>query len=612
MSKLNHENPKKSGFNLPYLLKMHRAILTKDEKKKFLFLTIFFLISSIFDIVGIGAIGSFLVIMMNPAIIFSMPILSRFLPNNLATHQALILLGSIVLLAFIIKTILSCIVQKQMISYCFQVGARIRVELMQRYLYAPYSYFVTHHSSDMINKILSHASTYSSLSLVSFMTMLVHSIFVMAITTFLFIFHPGVTAILITLFACMFIVHMLMVRGTLYEIGQNLSSSGTQIVKSIQEAFSGLKEVRILSKEQFFLDKVEKASVIHADSHGYISIYQKLPFYLLESIMFVFIISLCLGELSLGVNVQSIIALCGVLVTAGIRLLPSLYQIVSSLVTIQGNQYTLETIYQSLFCSYSEFKNELPWPRNTSIAKHTTKDFSVIQFDHVSYSYPDMQLQALSNINLSIKKGQSIGIVGASGAGKSTLIDLLLGLLTPVSGKILIDGQPITEKKLWVDRFAYIPQAIYLLDATVTQNIVFGEPEINETRLKRAVQMAQLDEVIANLPQGMNTNIGENGVKLSGGQRQRIALARAFYHEREIIVMDEATAALDNDTEYEVVESIKRLHQLKTIVTIAHRYTTVAHCDIIYRLHQGKLVDSGSYYDVIVKPQQLANAHAVV
>lgn len=590
-------------FDIRYLCRMHLAILNRKEKKHFLLLSFLFLFTSVFDIVGISAIGSFLVIMMDPSILHQLPIISSIFPKSWSTSQTLILLGSLILVLFLLKTAMSCIVQKKLITYCFEVGARIRIQLMEQYMYAPYSYFVSSHTSEMINRILNYASSYSSVSLVSFMLMLVHSTFVLAIISFLLIFNPLVTVLLIVMFGSMLALHLIIFRDKLYHTGQTCNSTNQQIMQSVQEGISGLKEVRILSKENFFLERIRKASLLNAEAYGFILVFQKLPFYFLESVMFVFIIGLCIGELSLGVKVQAIIALCGMIATAGIRLLPSLYQIAVAIVSTQSNQHTLEIIYDNLFNFDASFNNELPWPKQRNIPKDKfmPPDFSTIQFENVSYRYPGSEKFVLDNISLTIQRGHSIGIIGPSGAGKSTLIDLLLGLLVPTKGRIVMDGQPLTDPKAWVDRFAYIPQIIHLLDASIKENIVFGDPTsaIDVNRLERALQMAQLQDVVANLPDGVDTIIGENGIKLSGGQRQRIALARSFYHEREIIVMDEATAALDNETEHEVVEAIKSLRQIKTLIIIAHRYTTVEHCDIIYRLHQGSIADCGSFKQVI-------------
>ena len=592
-------------LNLRKLFSMNRAILTRAEKRHFFFLSFLFLVVSAFDIVGISAIGYFLMIMMKPSILYHLPVINAIFPKTEPVSHTLILLGMIILVAFLLKTILSCLVQKKLISYCYKIGTRIRIQLMERYLYAPYSYFVSGNTSDMITHILSYTSNYSSANLVSFIIMLVHSIFILILLVFLLVSRPLVTLFLILMFFCVFVIHLVLVKNNLYEAGRKVNLTGRQIVQGVQEALFGLKEVRVLSKEELFLERVREASLINGDANSLILIFQKIPLYFLESVMFIFILSLCLVQLSLGVKVESILALCGVLVTVGIRLLPSLYQISTAIVNIQSSQHSLEEIYYSLFKSNAAFNKESLWPKKTSPISTENKlnDFSVIQFENVSYQYPQTQKYALSSITMTIKRGQSVGIIGVSGAGKSTLIDLLLGLFVPTEGRILLDGNPLPDQGTWVNRFAYIPQTIYLFDATIKQNIAFGVNEslVDQERFQRALKVAQLEEVIKNLPQGVDTIIGENGIKLSGGQRQRIALARAFYHEREIIVMDEATAALDNETEREVVEAIKRLRHTKTLVIIAHRYTTIEHCDVIYRLDQGKIVDSGSYKKVIDK-----------
>jgi len=596
-------------------LQMHRAILTRTEKKRFLILSIFFLFTSIFDIAGIGAIGSFLIIMMKPAMLQSVPIIKDFFPKTGSAIHVLTLLGGMILATFFVKTIFSCIVQKKLITYCFTVGARIRVKLMEQYLYAPYSYFVMHHTSDMITRILSYAHNYSAINLVYLMTMLVHSFFVLAIIAFLWILHPILTLVLIIMFSCMLASYIFLLKTKLNEAGERVNQSNQCIVQSVQEGLLGIKEVRVLAKENFFLDRLKSASEFNAESNGFISVYQKLPLYFLESGMFVVIIMLCLGGLGLGVDIQIIISLCGTLVAAGIRLLPSLYQMAIALINIQSNQHTLETIYQNIFDFNAGVHQESLWPKKIEkiAEKNTGHYFSKIEFDDVSYQYGNAEKRAIDSLSFTIKKGQSIGIIGPSGAGKSTLADLMLGLLRPSNGNILMDGMPNIEPAIWIKKFAYIPQDIYLLDATIKQNIVFGESEalIDTIRLQKAIQMAQLEEVIANLPHGVNSWVGENGIKLSGGQRQRIALARAFYYEREIIVMDEATAALDNETEQEVVKAIKELHQIKTLIIIAHRYTTVQHCDIIFRLEKGRMVETGTFDDVIRKKQLFSSLSSV-
>jgi len=228
-------------------------------------------------------------------------------------------------------------------------------------------------------------------------------------------------------------------------------------------------------------------------------------------------------------------------------------------------------------------------------------NFSNICLNNVYYKYPNTTHGALENVSIKIIKGQSIGLIGQSGAGKSTLVNVILGFLEPQQGQLLADGNLIPNLRMWLNNFAYIPQSIFLLDDTLRRNVAMGieDKDIDEIQVWNAIKMAQLTEMIHQLPNGLDTLIGENGVRLSGGQRQRVALARAFYHERDIIIMDEATSSLDHETEKEVIHTIKRLKGNKTLIVIAHRLTTVEHCDVLFRLEAGRITAVGSYQEVI-------------
>ncbi|HEY9302545.1 MAG TPA: ATP-binding cassette domain-containing protein, partial [Phormidium sp.] len=225
-----------------------------------------------------------------------------------------------------------------------------------------------------------------------------------------------------------------------------------------------------------------------------------------------------------------------------------------------------------------------------------------IKLDNVLYRYSEKIDPAINNISLEINQGESIAFIGKSGAGKTTLVDIILGVLTPQSGDITVNGVSIYNSlRTWQDVVGYIPQSIFLLDETIEQNIAFGVPksQIDHERLQQSIAAAQLEEVISQLPQGIHTRVGEHGVMLSGGQRQRIGIARALYHEREVLVLDEATSALDNETEQKVSEAIRALSGKKTVIIIAHRLSTVEHCDRVYLLEQGQVVRSGKYGEVV-------------
>jgi len=228
--------------------------------------------------------------------------------------------------------------------------------------------------------------------------------------------------------------------------------------------------------------------------------------------------------------------------------------------------------------------------------------FDLLTIDNISFRYPMAEHDALSQLVIEIHAGESIGLIGSSGSGKTTLVDTLLGLMEPQQGKITFNGKPLMESlTIWRSHVAYLPQQVFLIDNTLRRNIALGivDEEIDEHRLMSALDKARLLELVEQLPEGIDTLLGEKGVRLSGGQRQRVALARAFYHERDVLVMDEATSALDNETEQEIVEEIQRLKGKKTMIVIAHRLTTVQHCDRIYKMEKGKIVASGTPQEIL-------------
>ena len=271
---------------------------------------------------------------------------------------------------------------------------------------------------------------------------------------------------------------------------------------------------------------------------------------------------------------------------------------------LRNNKPTLDRIYLDLKeLETPESQQYLGMSKKTNADKHTQIFADQIVIDKLNYSYPQSSTNSLIDVSLTIKKGESIALIGKSGAGKTTLVDIFLGLLIPQSGDIQVDGVSVySDLRAWQNLIGYIPQSIFLMDDTIERNIAFGIPDenIDKQKLDNAIKSAQLAELIEQLPEGVQTFVGENGVRLSGGQRQRIGIARALYHESEILVLDEATSALDNETESLISEALKELGRTKTMIVIAHRLTTVEHCDRIYEMSNGKIVRCGSYQEIVI------------
>jgi ABC-type bacteriocin/lantibiotic exporter with double-glycine peptidase domain len=315
-------------------------------------------------------------------------------------------------------------------------------------------------------------------------------------------------------------------------------------------------------------------------------------------------------------SIGGIMAIFGI---ASIRLIPAVNSLVQAIAQVRNFSYVVDRLYldlKEIEQQQQEIDDSLATSNIKNLASKSSNQ-SVMPFSHklslqnIIYRYPEVSTNAINNISFDIYKGQSIGLIGKSGSGKTTLVDIILGLLYPKSGDIQVDDVSIYQNlRAWQNLIGYIPQSIFLTDETIEKNIAFGTPDhlIDQAKLEKAIKSAQLEELIQELPQGLKTEVGERGVRLSGGQRQRVGIARALYHEREILVLDEATSALDNETEQLVNESIKSLSGTKTMIIIAHRLSTVEHCDRLYLLGQGKILKSGTYQEVVVNPEITDNS----
>ena len=321
-----------------------------------------------------------------------------------------------------------------------------------------------------------------------------------------------------------------------------------------------------------------------------------VPRYFLELIMIVFIVVIVVIYSFQEKELELVVPILTMFSIAAIRLFPTVNQIVGGISHIRFGRPVVALLYKDL--KDADLNNF----NYTTTIKNEASKFESIELRNVSYTYPSRDLKVINDLSIKIKKGDSVGIIGPSGSGKTTLLDILLGLIEVDKGSVLFNGGDLNiHLQDWKSHVAYIPQNIFIIDDTIARNVALGVPDdkIDFNMLDNAINQSKLAELLNQMPDGLNTILGEDGVQLSGGQRQRVALARAFYHNRDILVMDEATSALDNETESEIVEEIKSLKGNKTLIVIAHRLSTVKHCDYIYKIEKGKITKSGNYQSVI-------------
>ena len=571
-----------------------------------------FLFSSALEVVGIGALAPFVSLAGKPESIHQYSWLSELYQSSGVANEAqfIALLGLLAMLLFCGKTFVSWLTQVSIFKYSCNQQRLLVDELIGRYITAPYPYHLKRSSSYIIDSIIEVSSKFnfilqSALSSVA-NVLLVISLFALLCYT------SGMTMIvlLIVLLPALWLINSF--KQKLKDWGSQARDSRANLIKIINHALGGIKETKVIGCEDYFRQQAMVETKILAKTGSNFFSFTIVPRFLIEAVMIISTVSIISYFLFIGRDIQGIHSILGVYALASIRLLPAFSQTVGGINVIRNSSHTIEQIYSDT----KELKrDEINRRRSLNLASVeqnvdlVSQDSSCLQFEqylsleNIAYSYPNQSQLAIENLSLKIKRGESIALVGKSGAGKTTLVDIILALLIPHQGDIKVDGVSIYNNlRSWQNLVGYIPQTIFLADDTVKNNIAYGVPDkkIDEIRLRKAIEAAQLSDVIANLPQGVNTEVGERGVMLSGGQRQRVGIARALYHERKILILDEATSALDNETESSISEAIAALSGQKTLIIIAHRLTTVAHCDRIYELSQGRIVRSGTYKEVIL------------
>lgn len=580
-------------------IKQFFYLLDSQAKKAIPFLIISFFLSSMLDVVGIGLIGIFLTLLIDPTyLIHKIPAVQFVLPN-FGGNKIIVICGVLIICAIAMKSFAVIAIQKKMVYFAQTFSLRLKMRLMTAYQYAPYIYHLQKNSDYLISRVQTNIDGLVNNMLMASLTLISNTLMTFFILAFLLMIHPISTTILLAMFICVGVGYDLLIKKNLSAMGKIIAESGGGIYKSIRHALHGLTEVRVLGREKYFSEKLQNKHRVNLAANAVINRQQLIPRYLIENMIAIFTIAVSVVGVALGYNAATILSLVAMFAVAGARLLPTVTQVMMSVNQIRVG-------YPHLSLVYNEFKDVEQLEKNsfqTKLISNKGKklSFSQIQLKNVCYKYPQATIPSLTNIDMIIAKGQSIGLIGHSGAGKSTLVNVLMGFLEPKAGQLLVDGQEIKQLRSWLNNFAYIPQSIFLLDDTLRHNIAFGieEEKIDNNRVWDAINRAQLAEVVNNLSEGVDTPIGENGIRLSGGQRQRVSLARAFYNERDIIVMDEATSSLDNETEKEIINTIKRLKGKKTLIVIAHRLSTVKHCDVLYRLEQGSISKVGTFQEVV-------------
>ncbi len=554
-------------------------------------LFVIILLSSFFDLAGIALIGQYFTMLLDPENINNNYLLSSISQNNY--ESSIINYGIILVIIFLLRSIIGLMINKFILSFSWNNQVKIQTYLLNAYQKLNYEDYINKNSSEYIQRIQHLVPQFSEGVLLPTLRVMSDGIVSLAIISLLA--YLNIEALLIFFFILIiFASSYTIIFGNKSKIfGKKSNIETIKLIQRLNESIYGLKEIRLLSSEKYFHQKMKNSAEEFAKNKVNGLFISTMPRFLLEFVLIFFVVTMIAVSVMSGDDPSKSLGVLAIFGTASLRLIPSASNIMGGLSLIRFGRNATNDLYNDLI-SLEKSKTKI---KNKSTKK---ENFKSLLIDDISYTYPNMKESSLNNISLCINSGEMVGVIGKSGSGKTTLINLILGLLYQQSGEIRFNDDNLSEslQSYW-STIAHIPQEIFLIDDSLKKNIALGvdEQEIDIEKLNFAINKAKLKEVVKGLPDNYETMVGERGIKLSGGQRQRIALARAFYFEKDFIILDEATSSLDNETENQIISEINNLKRKKTILIITHKHSTIKQCDKIIMLENGKIKKQGTYND---------------
>lgn len=571
------------------IIKKYRCLLNRQQRKKIFVLFFVMLFGAFLEVLGVSLMIPLLTAIMQPDIIETNKYVKLVCETlDIHSYRGFVVVCILALIiVFIVKDLY--IILQYYAQYRFVYNNRFATQrrLLNAYMHRPYEYFLQAESGEILRVIQSDVLfTYTLLS--NLLGMATELIVSAALLVTVFLISPWMTLMVGLVMGLVVLMIAKVLKPKLRRQGLIHQKNHAATNKWLIQAVNGMKEIKVAHKEAFFERNYDSCGTKQIRAERYNTILQSTPRLIIE----MFSVCSMLGVIGVmilsGQEIEALIPALGAFAMAAVKLLPSANRIVSAMNSVSFQEPSLDKLLENLkvldeSAVYEEKASENDG--KLTLAKE-------IALKDITYEYPESQAKVLENASMTIPIGKSVGIVGVSGAGKTTVVDILLGLLNPQEGQVLSDGIDVkTAYRDWLSHIGYIPQMIFMLDGSIRDNVAFGfdADEQRDEKVWRALEEAQLADFVHGLPQGLDTEIGERGVRLSGGQRQRIGIARALYANPELLVFDEATSALDNETEAAIMESINALHGRKTMIIIAHRLTTIEECDLVYRVEDGKI-----------------------
>ena len=570
-------------------------LFSPQEKRRLLTIWLMMAGGALIEAAGIGAIPAFVAVLGEPDRVRA----NRFLSGvfdllGIGGGKQLIVAACVGLaLLFLLKNFYLLGLQFVQTSFTYRKMSRLGCGLFEVYLRKPVTFHFNHNTADLLHNIGSETATIITNLVMPLMNLATECMLVGCVAILLLVVDPMTSLVSLGVLGLAVFGFYRILRHSLARHGNEQRQHGKDMIKWVNQGLGAVKETKVLGRESFFIDAYSRHSQQFVKSLGFIQIANQAPRLFIETLAIFAMTALVIVMVNQPRSIQSILPTLTLFAVAAVRLMPSVSRIMSLVTFIRYHKRALDIVRPELLSA----------PSIVEARSATRLPFSdTLRIERLSYTYPGAGKPSLNEMSLEIKRGMSVGLIGESGAGKSTLVDVLIGLLEPYQGNIFVDSVEIrTAIRSWQRNIGYIPQSVYLTDDSVRRNVAFGivDAEIDDARVRKALDFAQLEEFVDALPQGLDTEIGERGVRLSGGQRQRIGIARALYEDPEVLIMDEATAALDNNTEREITSAIENLSRKKTLIVIAHRLSTVRKCDILHYIDNGKIVASGSFDELL-------------
>ncbi|MES2372490.1 MAG: ABC transporter ATP-binding protein [Bacteroidota bacterium] len=576
-------------------LKKLLFVLDRPFKRKAVTLQGYLLIGVLFESLGMGLIIPLVAVIMNPKA-SEQNFFIRNLKNvtgDVSNQQLVFIVLGCFVLFYIIKTIfLSFVVWKQS-EFTQGLSRNVSTRLYKGYLLQPYTFFLDKNSGVLMKNVISEVSTFTGFvqSLMYLQTEI--SVLVGVVATLLFLQPMGAIIVFIFVGGVSYLLFSFS-KKKVSVWGRSRQQYDALRAKNLSQGLTGISELKLFHKENFFLDKYDGFNRFFYDSQRKVQFIQQAQRFYVELVLIISIVLIALVVILQGKEIASILPSLSLFLFASLRLLPSSNRVIVNLQSMRFTKPAIDLVHNE----FSVFRAEETIARSSKIHKI----HSLISVKNLDFIYPTAAQKTLDAIDLTIPVGSVTGIIGQSGSGKTTLVNILTGLLKASSGKILIDDHDVTQSIHELQKFiGYVPQHIFLIDDTLKRNIAFGvhDEEIDETRLSNVIAAAQLTAVVDQLPHGTDSIVGERGIKLSGGQRQRVGIARALYNQPEILILDEGTSALDTETENYIMESVAHLKGKHTIILVAHRYSTLHFCDMVYKMQNGRIVSKGKLEELV-------------